>query len=1176
MRLVGGVVGAVIGAYFGNPYAGYAIGSMIGGVIEGPVKSKQEGQRLTDNKVTNSSYSIGIPIYFGTYRGAGNVIRSTARKETKNVETQEQGKGASAETETTTYTYRVTIAYLLSEGVTSGVPRIWYQGKLIYDYSQNNNGFIGEIGGSIKLYYGTEDQMPDASLEAEFGVGDVTAYQGRCYMVFTDLQLKEFNNEIPQFQFEVVRSKENIVSGKFDAFTDTELTTGYKGYLTYNKNNRFVYGNLTTGSNIELFKIDPFNNQIVLKNSIGWNTAGEDTIKIRKMNILQNGDFVISAIKAPGDGTKFVIIDQDTLSVKGVIDYNDMGSNWSSSGGYTRASFRAPTNLQQYTKNDVNYYVGCCASSSGNFQLNRFIDDGTYPNFRVLDWKLPVSNYSSVGSNIRNSLVYGDLFVCDGVNSDVFYTLCTNNLGNNTGTSAIVLSKYNFDNNVMTDNYKVLLSNTGTINYNVNQIFLDKVTRVIYILFSAGTELKTYLMKYSIDTNTVLSTNVLFDGLNYPYINTNNSDINFDDNLRRIYINYNINNQYYIMYYKVDNDTFEVLNYTNNSVWGSSKIGFCNSAYVSDLGCEVYISSTSENPQKVLKNFGPRLSKGTYKLSDAVSELIALSKLDTKYIDVSELDSDVIYGYMISNPASIRTCLDVLAQAYNFEMVESNFKIKFKKNGKSPVKTIKFSELSAVNYSPDVKFENDLTTERRQELDLPKIINLSYADISRDYQTSTVESKIENVYTNQILNIELPMAFTATQAKQISDRILYNYWINRDTYTFSTNYKYLDLEPCDVIKVVKDDGSASFTMKITKKEKGGGIIKWTAVAEDSAVFTQISTAESGSDISQTIPVISTSKMLWLDIPILQNTDNDAGVYVASVRQNNNMLWPGSTIYVSDQANGNYLEQASFFNEITAGNTIDYLNDFSIAYNTKEDNYLNITDTFSNVTVKVFKGSLNSVTEDQLQNGYNMCLIGNEVLQFKNATLIDTDTYLLDTFYRARFGTDYAVATHKTGDRFVVLNASSKTIQRILKDQSQVNTLRYFKNVTFKDKLSTTIYNQFINTGVGLKPYAVNNIFGFRDSANNLNVQFKKRVRGWAKLVDYQSAYDPDSDFYEAEIYTNSTFTTVKRLISFYATSFIYSSNDQISDFGTVQTTVYMRIYKKNAIIGRGYPAKITL
>lgn len=120
------------------------------------------------------------------------------------------------------------------------------------------------------------------------------------------------------------------------------------------------------------------------------------------------------------------------------------------------------------------------------------------------------------------------------------------------------------------------------------------------------------------------------------------------------------------------------------------------------------------------------------------------------------------------------------------------------------------------------------------------------------------------------------------------------------------------------------------------------------------------------------------------------------------------------------------------------------------------------------------------------------------------------------------------------------------------------------------------YTQFINTGVGLKPYSVNNIQALRTTAGDLNVKFNKRVRGFAPMVDYKDVYDPDGDYYQIDIYSDNTFTTIKRTISVNATTFVYSATDQTADFGSTQSTIYMIIYKTNKIIGRGYGAKAIL
>ena len=1180
MRLVGGVVGAVIGAYFGNPYAGYAIGSMIGGALEPPQKFKQEGPRLTDLKVTNSSYSIGKPKVFGTYRMSGNLIFSTALKETKNVETQEQGKGGGgAETETTTYTYRVTCAYALCEGIISGVRRIWWEGKLVYDYSQNNNGFIGNIGGNIKVYLGTETQLPDPSIEAELGVGEVPGYRGTAYVVFTDMQLQEFQNRIPNFTFEVVRSPDNINTGKFDKFsTSSTINDKITGWLQYNNNNRFIYANLESGTSTGLYKIDPYNNTIVASNTtLLGNASYNDFVKSKKINILQNGDLVIGGKTVSGYGTGWYIIDQDSLEVKQIIDYrNFSGTSWVDSGGYTGASFRAPPNMQNYKDGDFDHYISMSIDATKKFQFFDFISSGL--GLTLNKFSLATSDTTIVGGSVQSSLVYGNLFITDGVNQKCYWTISTTNY-QGTGNRGLVLSCYDMKTDTVTDNFKLLKTEfMSSGNYYVNDMYFDKITRCIFILYNNNSINRSYFMRYNIDTDTIISDILITDGAgNYPNLTGTNKSIGYDSTFRRLYFPFSVVissvTRYFIYYLKVDTGDYQILETTNNSSWLTEQVGDCNSAYATQLGCEFYMNSNSSNSY-ILKNYGPRLTMGTYPLDQCVLEIIKDSKIDLSKVDVTELSSDIVYGFCIPNSSAIRACLEQLATAYNFQMVESDYKLKFRKNGSNSVKTIKVTELSAVNYSPDIKFETDITTESKMELELPQMVNVTYADIDRDYQNNTQESKYENVETNEIQNIELPMVFNADQAKQIADRLLYQQWINRYTYTFSTNYDYIELEPCDVINVVSN--TENFTMKLIKKEKGGGIIKWTAVAEDSAVFTQINSGSTGGDISQQIPVISTSKLFWLDLPILQNSDDNPGVYVASNRQNSSLSWTGSTVFVSDQSNGNYVEQASFFNEVTSGTSLTKLDDFTVAYDPIQNTYNNIGDYLNSVTIKMFRGTLSSITDDQLDQGYNLCCIGNEVLQFKNATLIGTDTYKLDTFYRGRFGTEQFIGTHQVGDQFVILNSSSKTIQRILKDQSQLNIARYFKNVSFKDTLLNTQYTQFINTGVGLKPYSVNNIQAIRTTSGDLNVKFNKRVRGFAPMVDYKDVYDPDGDYYQIDIYSDNTFTTIKRTLSVNATTFVYSSTDQTADFGSTQSTIYMIIYKTNKIIGRGYGAKAIL
>lgn len=185
---IGGPIGAAIGTF---------IGSQIDGALFGPT-IKSEGPRLNDLTVQASSYGNPIPRVFGAEnRIAGNLIWSTGLVEEKSTKTQ-GGKGGGAKAKTTTYTYHVDCAIALCRGPISAVKRIWADGKLFRDEAG-----IQKQADAIRIYTGTEDQMPDPLMEAALGAGNCPAHRGLAYIVFDHLELGDFGNRIPNFTFEI-------------------------------------------------------------------------------------------------------------------------------------------------------------------------------------------------------------------------------------------------------------------------------------------------------------------------------------------------------------------------------------------------------------------------------------------------------------------------------------------------------------------------------------------------------------------------------------------------------------------------------------------------------------------------------------------------------------------------------------------------------------------------------------------------------------------------------------------------------------------------------------------------------------------------------------------------------------------------------------------------------------
>lgn len=225
---IGGVVGGIVGFFFGNPQLGFMIGSAIGGYVD-PVKV--EGPRLKDAAQQTSNDGVPIPFGYGTFPVKGNVIWTDELKEHK--KTERQGKGGP---KVTSYTYTRSYAIGICEGPIAGLLMIKRNGKVVYDARTEadrpdlipvpsaeggglaravirraiilanaaRQGFLGKA----KIYLGTEEQMPDPTMESVLGAGKVPAHRGLAYIVVKDEDLTETGGAIPQFEFVVAMEGE--------------------------------------------------------------------------------------------------------------------------------------------------------------------------------------------------------------------------------------------------------------------------------------------------------------------------------------------------------------------------------------------------------------------------------------------------------------------------------------------------------------------------------------------------------------------------------------------------------------------------------------------------------------------------------------------------------------------------------------------------------------------------------------------------------------------------------------------------------------------------------------------------------------------------------------------------------------------------------------------------------
>jgi hypothetical protein len=187
-----GAVGSTIGAAAGA-YGGYLIDQSI-------INSTRriQGQRLSSAQTLTGEDGAPLARTYGTVRLGGTLVWATRFEETSKTERQGSKGGGP---KVTTYTYYANFAVAICEGEISHVRRIWADGKEL-DLTEN----------TVRVYRGSNDQLPDPLIEAKQGIGNTPAYRGTAYAVFDRLALANFGNRIPQMQFEVIRTVGEISS----------------------------------------------------------------------------------------------------------------------------------------------------------------------------------------------------------------------------------------------------------------------------------------------------------------------------------------------------------------------------------------------------------------------------------------------------------------------------------------------------------------------------------------------------------------------------------------------------------------------------------------------------------------------------------------------------------------------------------------------------------------------------------------------------------------------------------------------------------------------------------------------------------------------------------------------------------------------------------------------------
>jgi hypothetical protein len=852
-RLALAIGGAVAGAFIpGLSVAmGFAIGSTVGNLLF-PASApdvRNEGPHLTDTRVSVSLAGVGLALGYATDRYNGNMIWCGKRPdgtrgiiEVTHEETIEGGKGVPDVTNIT-YSGRLKAAYAFAEGPASQIIRVWADSKCVYDATGTETEVLNL---PMKWYLGTATQLPDPTMEADEGVGNVPAYRGTVFCVI-DWDLTPFNNHPPSLTAEIAFDADSAFP-----WSETDVDAA-PGNLTKDPNRPYVY----TLNGTTIYRYNTITQEV--ETDVEISLPG-GPIQSGFPPIDAEGFMYVSYSYSGGED-KLAKIDPIT------------GAYLGSSEAYS------PITLDYWATMNHPILGTLLAGKAGLLSTaGAILVFDTTP---ALAGTALAVDYSGTGYHHANLSTDTNSYSFWGCDSD---------------SSVCLLRRISIIVEVAVDPITGEATPTPAIDETVYQIFSYGPSDITAVQYFAGDH--SLILSSNDDFMWKIDIAKLEAGIDPVVASaTGYGVLNGSEALRPIASDGVLLANSPTGIYKINAyDLAQIANYATTD--------FNTAPNTPSVTVAIYDPASNSIITRwsglATNNSFVRLYLDRYKgngvgldtVVEAISNRVGLA---TPRIDVTELEpfvddfgveQNIVHGYSIRKPSQANACIRHLMPPYFFYGVEEDFKIKFRLLGGDSVVTIIEDDLGAELGEQKSERPQPLLSEpRTQDKELPRTLTFECIDPDRNYDQNAFPAKREAsiVASQNDETISVPVVFPAGKAKNIALRMLYQKWIERYGLSGTVMPKLRYLSPGDPVTILYHG--------VTLRVRFLGITddmvaRFTAVSDRPAVFDNPNyDADGGTFNPGGVNNSSTASELFiLDIPLLldshQTPGNGTGLYIA--------------------------------------------------------------------------------------------------------------------------------------------------------------------------------------------------------------------------------------------------------------------------------------------------------
>ena len=187
-------------------------------------------------------------------------------------------------------------------------------------------------------------------------------------------------------------------------------------------------------------------------------------------------------------------------------------------------------------------------------------------------------------------------------------------------------------------------------------------------------------------------------------------------------------------------------------------------------------------------------------------------------------------------------------------------------------------------------------------------------------------------------------------------------------------------------------------------------------------------------------------------------------------------------------------------------------------------------------------ALSGAGEAELVDGANLALIGDELIQFGTARQIGPTRWRIGDLLRGRRGTEWAIAGHAPGERFVLLDPA--TLLPLDVPLSQIGAMLLASGQGPGDA-GTPANDAIAVTGQALRPPCPVGLRASRRGDGAIEIGWTRRSRGgWAWLDGVDAPLGEDRELYALRLQGAGG---AERRIEVGAPNYVYSAADQAAD-----------------------------